>query len=85
MFQKVQLIHTRLINLIYPVKDRSEATLIPLIQRHGQPGSSIYSDGWSAYCDLNNKGVGISQYYTNIHLKRFIVRGLSCEPNMYVS
>ena len=42
--------------ILYPVNDRSEATLIPLIERHVQQGSSIYSDGRSSYCDLNNKG-----------------------------
>ena len=40
--------------ILYPVGDRSKDTLIPLIQHHIAPGSTIYSDGWSAYCDLNS-------------------------------
>ena len=40
--------------LIYPVSDRSEDTLLRIIQRHVEPGSTIYSDGWSAYCGLND-------------------------------
>ena len=54
--------------ILYPVNDRSEATLIPLIERHVQPGSSIYSDGWSAYCDLNNKGY---RHFTVLHKYAF--------------
>ena len=52
--------------ILYPVKDRSEATLI--VERHVQPGSSIYSDGWSAYCDLNNKGY---RHFTVLHKYAF--------------
>lgn len=42
--------------LIYPVSDRSEDTLIPIIERHVEAGFTIYSDGWSAYCGLNELG-----------------------------
>lgn len=42
--------------ILYPVADRTADTLIPLIERHVEKGSAIYSDGWSAYCDLNKFG-----------------------------
>ncbi|XP_060586599.1 uncharacterized protein LOC132742260 [Ruditapes philippinarum] len=42
--------------ILYPVRDRSQKTLLPLIERHVEKGSTIYSDGWSAYCPLNELG-----------------------------
>ena len=42
--------------LLNPVTDRRETTLLPLIQRHVAKRSTIYSDGWSAYCNLNGAG-----------------------------
>ena len=42
--------------ILYPVADRSAEILLPLIQRHVSLGSTIYSDGWSAYCDLSSLG-----------------------------
>ena len=58
--------------ILYPVEDRYEKTLIPLIRRHliplirihVAPGSTIYSDGWSAYCSLNELGY---DHFTVIH------------------
>ena len=35
------------------IQNRTADTLIPLIQRHVMPGSTIYLDGLSAYMDLN--------------------------------
>ena len=54
--------------LIYPVPDRSEDTLLPIIQRHVEPGSTIYIDGWSAYCGLNDLGY---HYFTVLHKYSF--------------
>ena len=42
--------------LLFPVTDKRDKTLIPIIQRHVVPGSTIYSNGWSAYCSLNDFG-----------------------------
>ena len=33
----------------YSVQDRSEATLLPLIQHYVLPGSIVYSDEWAPY------------------------------------
>ena len=42
--------------ILYPLDARDEATLIPLIARHVEKGSSIYTDGWHAYQSLNDRG-----------------------------
>ena len=54
--------------IIYPVNDRRESTLIPIIEKHVEPGSTIYSDGWSAYCDLNSRGYA---HFTVLHKYSF--------------
>lgn len=54
--------------ILHPVNDRSADTLIPLIQRHVIPGSTIFSDGWSAYCNLNELGY---QHFSVIHKYSF--------------
>ncbi|XP_045191303.2 uncharacterized protein LOC123548134 [Mercenaria mercenaria] len=54
--------------ILYPVTDRTKETLIPLIQRHVAPGSTIYSDGWSAYLDLNTLGY---RHFTILHKYAF--------------
>ena len=54
--------------IVYPVADRTAATLIPLIQRHVEPGTTIYSDGWTAYCDLNDLGY---RHFTVLHKYSF--------------
>jgi transposase-like protein len=53
--------------LLYPVSDRTEATLLPIIERHVEKGATIYSDGWSAYCPLN---LGY-QHFTVLHKYAF--------------
>ena len=42
--------------LVFPVEDRSEDTPLPIILNFGCKESSIYSDGWSAYINLNEHG-----------------------------
>jgi len=54
--------------ILYPVTDRSEKTLLPLIKRHVAEGSTIYSDGWSAYCSLNEHGY---EHFSVIHKHAF--------------
>ena len=54
--------------IMYPVNDRSRSTLLPIIKRHVEPGSTIYSDGWSAYCDLNSEGY---RHFTVLHKYTF--------------
>ena len=54
--------------IIYPVQNRTAETLIPLIQRHVVPGSTIYSDGWGAYLELNKLGYA---HFTVIHKYSF--------------
>ena len=40
--------------LLCLVLGRSEDTLLPITERHIKKGANIYSNGWSAYCPLNN-------------------------------
>lgn len=54
--------------ILYPVGDRTEETLIPIIQRHVEVGSTIYSDGWSSYCSLNDIGY---EHFTVTHKYTF--------------
>ncbi|XP_060590076.1 uncharacterized protein LOC132745237 [Ruditapes philippinarum] len=54
--------------ILYPVKDRTADTLIPLIERHVEKGSTIYSDGFSAYFHLNDMGY---RHFTVIHKYSF--------------
>lgn len=54
--------------ILYPVGDRTKETLLPIIQRHVAPGSTIYSDGWSAYFDLNSLGY---RHFTVLHKYAF--------------
>ena len=48
---------------------RDEATLIPLIARHVEKGSSIYTDGWHAYQSLNDRG---NDHYMVEHKYTFV-------------
>jgi transposase-like protein len=54
--------------ILYPVKDRTADTLIPLIERHLEKGSTIYSNGFSAYFHLNDMGY---RHFTVIHKYSF--------------
>ena len=54
--------------ILYPVGDSTKQSLIPLIKRQVAPGSTIYSDGWSAYCDLNSIGY---KHFTQLHKYSF--------------
>ena len=41
---------------LYHVDNRNAETLVPLIQKHVEPGTRIFSDTWAAYFNLNNLG-----------------------------
>ena len=51
------------------VSDRSENTLIPLIQRWVAPGTTIHSDGWGAYNDLS--ALGFDHHQVN-HSRNYV-------------
>jgi len=39
--------------VIYPIDKRDVPTLLPLIEKHVAPGSSIFADNWDSYLHLN--------------------------------
>ncbi|XP_071494348.1 uncharacterized protein [Diadema antillarum] len=69
IFGMVERSSNRLI--LYPVERRDETTLIPLIERHVEKGSTIYSDGWQAYSSLNSRGY---HHFTVEHKHTFVQR-----------
>ena len=50
--------------IVYPVADRTAATLIPLIQRHVESRTTIYSNGWTAYSDMGYKHFTVLHKYS---------------------
>ena len=42
--------------VMYPVNNRNTDTLIPLIEKHVEPGTPIFSDNWAAYFKFNEIG-----------------------------
>lgn len=60
------------------MSDRTEVTLLPLIERHVEKGSSIHSDSWSAYCPLNDFGY---RHFTVLHKYAFKKTYVNKETN----
>ena len=54
---------------IFPVEDRSEATLLPLIKKWIKSGSTIISDCWKGYTNLEKNGY---EHKTVNHSKEFV-------------
>ena len=54
--------------ILYPVENRKEQTLIKIIQRHVEPGTQIFTDGWVGYRNLNELGY---QHFTVVHKYQF--------------
>lgn len=54
--------------ILYPVENRSEELLTSIIEKHIEKGSTIFSDGWSAYYNLNKKGY---DHFTVLHKFNF--------------
>ena len=42
--------------ILYPVASRSTNTLMLIIKKHVELGSTIYTDGWVGYANINNAG-----------------------------
>lgn len=50
---------------------RNASTLLPILQAHVAPGSTIYSDQWKAYRGINNLPEGYKHWSIN-HSKNFL-------------
>ena len=53
------------------VPDRTATTLLPIIQQHVLPGTTIHSDEWSAYRRVGSLP-NVSQYQTVNHSVNFV-------------
>jgi len=51
--------------LIVPVQERSEQTLVPLVERHTHPESLIFTDEWGGYN-------GLANHWTVCHAREFV-------------
>ena len=67
--------------VMYPVNNRNADTLIPLIEKHVELGTRIFSDNWAAYFKLNEIGyphftvthkTTFKQVYRNVDTGEFI-------------
>lgn len=58
--------------VVYIVADQTWETLIPLIQRHVTPGSTIYSDMWPSYHCIT--ALGYDHHMVN-HSEEFVTAG----------
>lgn len=56
--------------ILIPVPDRSTNTLLEIIRRYVRPGSTIITDGWAAYNELDNDPSYI--HYRVIHDYNFV-------------
>jgi len=54
---------------IIPVEDRSQDTLLPIIQEYIADGTTIYSDCWKAYDCLGKKGYVHMSVNHSLHFK----------------
>ena len=56
-------------SFMFAVDDRSEATLLPIIETFIEKGTTIISDCWKAYCNLEKHGY---KHETVNHSKEFV-------------
>ena len=56
-------------SFMFAVDDRSEATLLPIIETFIEKGTTIISDCWKAYCNLEKHGY---KHVTVNHSKEFV-------------
>ncbi len=55
--------------IMYPVDKRDSETLLKIIKRHVEPGSTIFTDGWQGYRGLNDAGYN---HFSVIHKDSFV-------------
>jgi hypothetical protein len=65
--------------VMFPVDNRDVPTLIPLIEKHVAPASSIFADSWAAYLHLSELtkywygGPDIKEVVTIIYIIRSLI------------
>ena len=63
--------------LAFPVADRSQEKLIPLIKKNVAPYTRIFTDGWSSYQCLNE--------LPDMHYQHFVVNHSRCFTQKYTN
>ncbi|EGT59201.1 hypothetical protein CAEBREN_31982 [Caenorhabditis brenneri] len=53
---------------MFQVTRRDARTLLPIIERHVAPGTTIITDGWSAYREINKMSKGFKHHVINHNL-----------------
>jgi len=56
---------------VVPCQTRNANTLLPILQAHVAPGTTIYSDRWPAYGGINNLPEGYTHWSVN-HSENFV-------------
>ncbi|CAO4360080.1 unnamed protein product [Caenorhabditis nigoni] len=56
---------------MFEVPNRTAATLLPLIEAHVEPGTTVISDGWAAYGGIRNLQAGYNHLWVN-HKTNFV-------------
>ncbi|XP_069960631.1 uncharacterized protein [Cherax quadricarinatus] len=65
-------------HFIVPLDSKESATLIPLCQKYIKPGSTIHSDSWEAYSELNDLGYN---HQTVNHSRDFVTPDVGIHTN----
>ena len=71
MFGMVDVSSTPALGVMVTVPDRSAQTLLPIMQRHLRPGTTVHSDQWAAYRNVQQL-TPVAQHGTVNHSLNFV-------------
>ncbi len=67
--------------LLFPVDRRDEETRCTLTERHVAPGTTIFTDGWAGYQNLNVRGF---RHFSIVHKETFVQKYKNVDTNEVV-